>query len=100
MGSKEGIEGYAREPAYEDAARWVILMVRAMEKSEVGFGGFSVRPRGDEMMMVLRGERGTMRLVAFVFSKDFGGLLRAALRRARADKLRWQKDKYYGTTDK
>lgn len=90
-------KGYEKEPAYEEAARWVVRMARALEKDYVGFLGFTVRPRGVETMMVLRGEQAEVRVVAFVFAKDFGGLMRSALHRARNGGLRWKRDKYHST---
>lgn len=98
--SKVGIEGYKKPPAYEDAREWVMWMVRALDADYVDFLGFSVRPRGVETMMVLRGEQAEVRVVAFVFAKDFGGLMRSALHRARNGGLKWKKDKYHGTSDK
>lgn len=95
--SKVGIEGYKAAPKYDDAREWIQWMVRAMEKDWVGFMGFSIRPKGNEVMMVLRGEQGDTRVVAFVYAKDFGGLMRSALHRARNDGLKWHKDKYHST---
>ena len=99
MTSKKGIRGYEEDAKYEDAGRWIILMVKALDATGVGFGGYSVKPRDDELLMVLRGMSDTMAVVAFVYADDLGALMRKALARARKDTLKWRQDKYQSTDD-
>lgn len=83
---------------YQQVQHWITEMVVALDALGVGFGGFSVSPRDDEVMMVLRGTRGEEAVVAFIFADGLDGLLRKGLSRARSGKLRWKKDQYKSTS--
>lgn len=98
--SKTGIEGYKAAPKYEDAREWVLQVVRALDKDWIEWQGFTVRPKGTEVMVVLRARQAEAHIVAFVWAKDLGAAMRATLHRARNGGLKWRPDKYHSTTAK
>lgn len=95
---REDITAQGGMAQFQQVEHWIMDMVRSLDAGGIGFEGFSVKPRDDEVMMVLRGVRGQEKVVAFLFADGLDGLLRKALSRARRDALRWRKDKYQSTT--
>lgn len=66
----------------------------AVEHAGAEYFGFAARDGEGECLLVIKGQLGGRRQVAFVGAEDLGGALIKAMNLGRVDKLRWKDDAY------
>lgn len=69
-------------------------LAAAIERSGAVFAGFSCNYNPGEVLLVIKGDLGGRRQVAFVGAENMGSGLIKAVRLAQSDKLKWKDDKW------